>query len=169
MPFITAQLLTRPGPVRDNLGHGTGLPVFSKLTGGSYRAAEVTGWPAARLPLALLAAVVACYEEKLTAVTGKMTWRTDRPTEYSSCTRQEAGAYFQFLSSIGHELSPIEQAIADGVPYTGDEPTEPQGKDDADASSSEADDGTSASDTAEDNHDDSEPPVSASDPETETE
>ena len=121
MPFIAAQLLTRPGPVYDNLGHATGYPIFTELTGGGYKPAEVTAWPAARLPLVLLAAIVTCYEEKLTATTGKMTWRTDRPTEFSSCSRQDAGAYFRFLASIGHELSPIEQAVADGVPYTGEQ------------------------------------------------
>jgi ParB family chromosome partitioning protein len=121
MPFIAAQLLTRSGPVRDNLGSATGYPVFHELTGGAYKPGEVTAWPAARLPLVLLAAIVTCYEEKLTAPTGKMTWRTDRPTDYSSCTRDEAGAYFRFLASTGHELAPIEQAVADGVPYTGEQ------------------------------------------------
>jgi len=58
----------------------------------------------------------------LSAPIGKMTWRTDRPTEFSSCSRQDAGAYFRFLASIGGELSPIEQAVADGVPYTGEQP-----------------------------------------------
>jgi len=129
MPFIAVQLLTRPGPVRDNLGHATGYPIFSELTGGGYKPDEVATWPAARLPLALLAAIVTCYEEKLTALTGKMTWRTDRPTEFSSCSREDAGAYFRFLASIGHELSPIEQAVADGVPYTGEQPGDDLGID----------------------------------------
>jgi ParB family transcriptional regulator, chromosome partitioning protein len=121
MPFIATQLLTRPGPVRDNLGHATAYPIFTELTDGGYKPGEVPTWPAARLPLALLAAIVTCYEEKLTAPTGKMTWRTDRPTEYSSCSRTDAGAYFRFLASIGHELSPIEQSVANGVPYTGED------------------------------------------------
>jgi ParB family chromosome partitioning protein len=122
MPFIAAQLLSHPGPVRDNLGHATSYPVFTELTGGIYKPAEVATWPPARLPLALLAAIVTCYEEKLTSATGKMTWRTDRPTEYSSCSREDAGTYFRFLATIGHELAPIEQAVADGVPYTGEQP-----------------------------------------------
>jgi ParB family chromosome partitioning protein len=126
MPFIAAQLLSRPGPVRDNLGGATGYPVFTQLTGG-YKPAEVAAWPAARLPQVMLAAIVTCYEERLTAPTGKMTWRTDRPTEYSSCSREDAGAYFRFLASIGHELAPIEQALADGVPYTGEQPEDGPG------------------------------------------
>jgi hypothetical protein len=92
MPFIAAQVLTRPGPLRDNLGHATSSPVFTELTSGTYKPAEVAAWPAGRLPLALLAAVAACYEEKLTSPTGKMTWRTDRPTEYSSCSRKRTRA-----------------------------------------------------------------------------
>jgi ParB family transcriptional regulator, chromosome partitioning protein len=127
MPFIAAQLLTRPGPVRDNLGHATGSTVFHDLTSGAYKPNEVAAWPASRLPLALLAAIVACYEDKLGAPKGKMTWRTDRPTDYTSCTRSEAGAYFRFLASIGHELAPIEQALADGVPYTGEQPGDDAG------------------------------------------
>jgi hypothetical protein len=40
MPFIADQLLTRPGPVRDNLGHATAYPVFTELTGGAYKPGE---------------------------------------------------------------------------------------------------------------------------------
>jgi ParB family transcriptional regulator, chromosome partitioning protein len=151
MPFIAVQLLTRPGPVRDNLGHATGYPVFIELTGSGYKPDEVATWPAARLPLALLAAIVTCYEEKLTAPLGKMTWRTDRPTEFSSCSREDTGAYFRFLASIGHELSPIEQAVADGVPYTGE-----QAGDDLDIDAEPTEDGGESSDASAD--------VPASDP-----
>ena len=48
---------------------------------------------------------------------GKNTWRADR---YSPCPRQEAGSYLAFLASLGYQLSDIEQAVADGVPYTGE-------------------------------------------------
>jgi ParB family chromosome partitioning protein len=53
---------------------------------------------------------------------GRETWRTDRP--YPRCPRDDAGAYFRFLVSAGYELSPIEQAVADGVPYAGEEPAD---------------------------------------------
>jgi ParB family chromosome partitioning protein len=52
----------------------------------------------------------------------RSTWRADR---YSPCSRLEAGVYLGFLASVGYELAPIEQAVADGVPYTGDHPGEP--------------------------------------------
>jgi len=48
---------------------------------------------------------------------GKNTWRLDR---YSPCP--EAGRYLAFLASIGYQLSAIEQAVASGIPYTGDTP-----------------------------------------------
>jgi hypothetical protein len=33
----------------------------------------------------------------------------------------------RFLREIGNEPSPVEQAVADGVPYTGDQPTDHPG------------------------------------------
>jgi len=56
---------------------------------------------------------------------GRFTWRTDR--RFTQCPRDDAGAYFRFLASVGYELSPIEQAVADGVPFgdTGDQPVGP--------------------------------------------
>jgi hypothetical protein len=47
----------------------------------------------------------------------KNTWRTDR---YSPCPRNEAGRYLNFLAGLGYQLSGIEQAVADGTPYTGE-------------------------------------------------
>ena len=52
---------------------------------------------------------------------GRNTWRTDR---YSPCPRRDAGGYLAFLASVGYQLSVIEQAVADGVPYTGDAPAD---------------------------------------------
>jgi hypothetical protein len=51
---------------------------------------------------------------------GRNTWRTDR---YAPCSRAQAGHYLAFLASLGYELSAIEQAVADGTPYTGETPT----------------------------------------------
>jgi ParB family chromosome partitioning protein len=53
---------------------------------------------------------------------GKNTWRTDR---YSPCPRRAAGTYLAFLASIGYQLSAIEQALTDDVPYTDDKPAGP--------------------------------------------
>jgi ParB family chromosome partitioning protein len=81
---------------------------------------------------------------------GKNTWRTDR---YSPCPRREAGAYLTFLASIGYPLSAIEQALADGVPYTGDIPAGPAlgDPDEADNAASPATEGdTEASTTGAD-------------------
>ena len=51
------------------------------------------------------------------------TWRTDR---WAPCSRKEAGRWLTFLASLGYELSAIEQAVARGVPYEGeDTPAEP--------------------------------------------
>jgi len=52
----------------------------------------------------------------------RSTWRADR---YSPCPRPDAGRYLAFLASIGYQLSVIERAVADGVPYTGDTPAGP--------------------------------------------
>jgi ParB family chromosome partitioning protein len=126
MAFITAQALAMPAPLRDALAGAPGSVLFYELTRGNFRAAEVEAWPAARLPLVLLAAVAAAYEDRMGGDPGKATWRAGR---YSPCSREEAGAWFRFLGGIGYELSLIEQAVADGVPLSASRPatTSPRG------------------------------------------
>jgi hypothetical protein len=76
---------------------------------------------------------------------GRNTWRTDN--RYSPCPRTQAGEYLAFLASIGHTLIPIEQAVTDGVPWTGDTPSDtltesaddPVGDDGPDSGSSGSD------------------------------
>ena len=123
MPFITAQLLEMPAPVRDAITHASRSSLFQEITGGTIRHNENTAtWPAGRLPIAILAVIAASYEERMDGDQGRFTWRTDR--RFTQCPRDDAGAYFRFLASTGYELSPIEQAVADGVPYTGDQPAD---------------------------------------------
>jgi ParB family chromosome partitioning protein len=119
MAFITAQMLAMPAALRDALTSAPRSDLFQELTKGGFRAAEVETWPAARLPLVLLGVVAAAYEDRMGGDPGKATWRTDR---YSPCPRDESGAWFRFLAGIGYELSLIEQAVADGVAYTGEQP-----------------------------------------------
>ncbi|MGP7999662.1 MAG: hypothetical protein ACLPKI_20430 [Streptosporangiaceae bacterium] len=61
----------------------------------------------------MLTSIAVTYEHALTQNDGRNTWRTDG---YSPCPRTQAGEYLTFLASIGHTLTPIEQAVADGVP-----------------------------------------------------
>jgi hypothetical protein len=70
----------------------------------------------------MLGTIVAAYEQSMTEGEGKNTWRTDR---YAPCPRREAGCYLSFLASSGYQLTAIEQALADDVPYTGDTPAGP--------------------------------------------
>jgi hypothetical protein len=74
---------------------------------------------AARLPLLILAPIAVAYEHAMTQNEGRNTWRTDR---YSPCPRAEAAGYLGFLASVGYELTPIERAVAGGMPWTGDAP-----------------------------------------------
>ena len=67
----------------------------------------------------MLAPIVTAYEQAMTEGEGKNTWRPDR---YSPCPRNEAGRYLAFLASLGYQLSDIEQAVANGISYTGDTP-----------------------------------------------
>jgi len=73
-----------------------------------------------RLPLLMLGPIVTAYELAMTEGEGRNTWRADG--RYSPCPRDGAGGYLAFLSSLGYQLSDIEQAVADGTPYTGDTP-----------------------------------------------
>jgi ParB family chromosome partitioning protein len=119
--FVTGQLLAVPGPLRSGLAAAPSRPLFREITGQPVARMLETCATAAtgRLPLLMLGPIVTAYEQALTEGEGRNTWRTDR---YSPCPRDEAGRYLAFLGSLGYQLSGIEQAIADGTPYTGDTP-----------------------------------------------
>ena len=123
-PFVARMLLTMPDPVRTGLPMAPGRLLIGEVTGASaakwLEACDTAA--AARLPLLMLAPIVAAFEQAMTEGEGKSTWRTDR---YSPCPRREAGRYLSFLASVGYQLSVIEQALADDVPYTGDTPADP--------------------------------------------
>jgi ParB family chromosome partitioning protein len=126
IPFIAAQLLSMPEPLRASLATAHSSALLADLAGhdGSALLEACATSPAGRLPLLMLAPVVTAYEQELCDADGfrRSTWRTDT---YAPCPRDEAGAYLAFLASLGYELSVIEQAVADGTPYTGDTPGEP--------------------------------------------
>ena len=122
MPFITAQLLTMPQALRDALTRAPKSQLFTDLAGQGIKADAIGAWAPARLPLALLAVIATAYEDRMDGDAGRATWRTDQ--RFTQCDRSEAGTYLRFLRDAGYELSPVEQAVADGVPYAGDEPQE---------------------------------------------
>jgi ParB family chromosome partitioning protein len=120
--FIARQLLTMPEPLRTGLSIAPGRMSFTEVTrqdAGKWL--EICGTTTgARLPLLILAPIAVTYEYAMTQSEGRNTWRTDN--RYSPCPRTQAGEYLAFLASIGHTLTPIEQAVADDVPWTGDTP-----------------------------------------------
>jgi ParB family chromosome partitioning protein len=147
-PFVARQLLTLPDPLRTGMATAVSVVLFSEITG--RKAAD---WletcdtiPAGRVPLLMLGPIVTAFEQAMTEGEGKNTWRTDR---YSPCPRRVASAYLTFLASIGYQLSAIEQAVADDVPYTGDTPAGPDLTDTAD--SDEANQAAIEEDTAAEN------------------
>jgi ParB family chromosome partitioning protein len=123
--FVAGQLLVMPEPLRLGLAAAPAGPLFTDITGlRADQAAEgCETCPAVRLPLLMLAPVAAAYEGAMSGTdASRSTWRADR---YSPCPRPDAGRYLAFLASIGYQLSVIERAVADGVPYTGDTPAGP--------------------------------------------
>ncbi len=123
--FVAGQLLTMPEPLPLGLAATPVSPVFTDVTGlhADQAAGGCDTCPAVRLPLLMLAPIAAAYEGAMSGTeASRGTWRADR---YSPCPRPDAGRYLAFLASIGYHLSVIEQAVADGVPYTGDTPAEP--------------------------------------------
>lgn len=120
--FAARQLLSMPEPLRAGLAMAPGRTSFSEITRQDAAtwldACDSTA--AARLPLLILAPIAVAYEHAMTDGLGSATWRTD--CAYSPCPHDEAGRYLAFLSSLGYQLAPVEQAVADGMPYTGDAP-----------------------------------------------
>jgi ParB family chromosome partitioning protein len=120
--YAARQLLSMPEPLRAGLAIAPGRTSFSEITrqdaAGWLNACDSTA--AARLPLLILAPIAVAYEHAMTDGLGRATWRTD--CAYSPCPRDEAGRYLGFLASLGYQLAPVEQAVASGTPYTGDNP-----------------------------------------------
>jgi ParB family chromosome partitioning protein len=121
--FLARQLLAMPDPLRSGLATAAGKALFGQLTGH-----DLAQWDqdcdtaaTARLAVAMLGPVITAYEHAMTEAEGRNTWRTDR---YSPCPRPDAGRYLAFLASLGYQLSAIEQAVADGIAYSGDQPAE---------------------------------------------
>jgi len=119
--FLARQLIVMTDPLRSGLATAARKPLFAALTGH-----DAAGWEHAcdtattgRLTVLMLAPVITAFEHAMTDAEGRNTWRTDR---YSPCPRAAASSYLTFLAAIGYHLSGIEQAVADGIPYTGDIP-----------------------------------------------
>ena len=131
--FVTTQILTMPQPLRQALGHIRNHEMYQTLGGPAADAAASAAQP--RLWMLALAPIAASYEDQMTG-TGdqRSTWRTDR---YAPCPRADAGDWLKFLAQAGYALSPIEQAVADGVPYRGDAPSDDTADDDGDNSGAE--------------------------------
>jgi ParB/RepB/Spo0J family partition protein len=118
--FVARELLTMPDPLRAGLATAHIRVLFAELTGqpaGQWVEACGTA-TAARLPLLMLAPIATAYEQAMTEGEGRNTWRLDR---YSPCPRHDAGRYLTFLASLGYQLSGIEQAVAAGEPWHGDD------------------------------------------------
>jgi len=164
--FAARQLLTMPAPLRTGLAIAPGRELFTQITGqtAGRMLDSCDTATAGRIPLLILAPIIAAYEQALTEGEGRNTWRTDR---YAPCPRDVAGRYLAFLASLGYQLSGIEQSLVDGEPYTGEAPPGdpfaegtgtqtgqpgPDGEDDAsaaDASTSDEPAGTSSGHHAE--------------------
>jgi ParB family chromosome partitioning protein len=121
--FLASQLLTMPAPLRASLGTAMHGELFTQIAGQDAAGAAdaVQACPSARLPLLMLAPVAAAWESEITGSDAcrRATWRADK---YSPCSRADAGYYLAFLASIGCPLTVIEQCVADGIPYAGDDP-----------------------------------------------
>jgi ParB family chromosome partitioning protein len=143
--FIARQLLAMPEPLRTGLSIAPGRVTFNEIARqDASKWLEICGTTAAaRLPLLMLAPIAVTYEYAMTQGEGRNTWRTDG--RYSPCPRAQAGEYLAFLASIGHTLTLIEQAVADGVAWTGDTPAEdPLPADEGQAGTGDAPDTTEA-------------------------
>jgi ParB family chromosome partitioning protein len=119
--FAAGQLLTMPDVLRRGLPNATTRMVFTELTGkpldGVLRDCET--YPPARLPLLVLTPIAIAYEAEMAGDGDRRgTWRTDT---WAPCSRKDAGRWLTFLASLGYEMSAIEQAVAQGVPYTGED------------------------------------------------
>jgi ParB family transcriptional regulator, chromosome partitioning protein len=114
--FVATQILTMPTPLHHALGGIRTTSIYQQLSGPNPDEAAAAAQP--RLWMLALAPIAAAYEDQMTNTsTSSGTWRTDR---YSQCPRPDAGDWLSFLARCGYPLSPVERAVADGLPYQGD-------------------------------------------------
>jgi ParB family transcriptional regulator, chromosome partitioning protein len=123
LPFVTGQLLAMPAPLAAELPQARFRDeLFREVTGSSPQQLSEACQAAkpGRLALLQFAVVAVAYEQAIThGDAGRSTWREDR---FAARPREQAGRYLAFLSSLGYPLSGIEQAVAGGIAWTGDEP-----------------------------------------------
>lgn len=120
--FVAEQIVNMPEPLCKALGGARTMSSFTTLTAmtAASAARACTTATAARLPLVMLGPIATAYEHQIAGDGDRVnTWRTDR---WAVCSRADAGTWLRFLAGLGYALSPIEQAVADDRPYTGDDP-----------------------------------------------
>ncbi|MEU9891069.1 hypothetical protein [Sphaerisporangium sp. NPDC051011] len=122
--FVTGQLVTMPEPLCRALGGARHSRLFEFFGAPAPETVAKSTQPG--LWMLALAPIATAYEREITGDGERRnTWREDK---YSPCTREDAGAWLRFVAEIGakhgYEPSPIEKAVADGVPYRGDNPAE---------------------------------------------
>lgn len=124
--FVARQLFSMPDALRRGLPAAAGRMVFIELTGKPLEAMlrDCETYALARMPLLALAPIAIAYEGEMAGDGERRnTWRTDA---WAPCSRKDAAEWLKFLAGLGYELSAIEQAVVDGLPYTGDDtPDEP--------------------------------------------
>lgn len=123
--FVVEELLTMPEPLRKWLGGITSNKLFRTLmrhNGFTWHREDaqkaITKETTKRRALLRFAPLAAAYEYGLSeASESKQTWRPDK---WSPMDAKDAGRYFLMIRACGHKLAPIETALANGKPYTGD-------------------------------------------------
>lgn len=142
--FVARQLFAMPDALRRGLPAAAGRVVFLELAGKPLEAVlrDCDTAPIARMPLLALAPIAIAYEGEMAGDGDRRnTWRTDA---WAPCSRKDAAMWLTFLAGLGYPLSAIEQAVADGVPYTGDKA--PDSPDAASAGARSEPDGSAGTD-----------------------
>ena len=119
--FVATQLLAMPDALRRGLPAASGRLVFTELTGKPLEAVlrDCETCPLPRVPLVALAPIAIAYEGEMAGDGDRRgTWRTDK---WAPCSRKDAGQWLTFLASLGYQMSAIERAVAEGVPYEGED------------------------------------------------
>lgn len=149
--FLTEQWLICPKPLQMWTGEVSRTAILAELLGQDKQAeaAQRAGWvPAAATPgrmvLTSFAIFAACFEKRITE---SQTWRHDKPQYDTEDIRADARTYLEFLGTIGYPLSPIEQAVISGEPYTPQDAPQPS-EDEGDEGKDDAAEGDSAPDAA---------------------
>jgi ParB family chromosome partitioning protein len=119
--FVTEMLNRMPKPLGSRLHEVRPSDELYTMFAGKLSVEAIPTARAGRLHLLALLPIAVAFEHQMTrAGEWKASWR-DNSDKFSACEPADVAPWLRYLIEAGYEASPIELAVAHGLPYAGDD------------------------------------------------